>query len=178
MKLLKNIILFFVRLIKFFLIVSTILLALVFGFYFLFLSESNIDLKNQPNIKDWIGKTFILNQGVFIYQFSDEKQNRYYLGSLPKDVIPPSTLEDFLENSEKWDYFNSSWRRPLMPGTEFKITRIYLNKAPLVGRFIIIEALLLNGDYKNQKVLADFLFKYKNEPYSITGFSDNIVAIE
>ncbi len=178
MKLLKNIILFFVRLTKFFLIVCTIFLALIFGFYFLFLSESTIDLKNEPNIKVWVGKKFTIKQGVFIYQFYREKKNRYYIESLPNYVIPPLTLQEFLENSERWDFFNSSWRRPLMPGTEFKITKIYLHRVPLVGRFIIIEAILLNGDYKNQKVLADFLFKYKNEPYSITGFDRNIVAIE
>ncbi len=169
---------FLVKLSKYFLIVCSILAALIFSLYFLFLSESTMDLKNEPNIKDWIGKKFTINQGVFIYQFYREKKNRYYIESLPNNVIAPSTLQEFLENSEKWDFFNSSWRRPLMPGTEFKITKIYLHRVPLVGRFIIIEAVLLNGDYKNQKVLADFLFKYKNDPYSITGFNCNIVAIE
>ncbi len=169
---------FFVKLTKFFLIIFIILLAIILSFYFLFLSESIVDLKNEPHIKDWIGKKFIINQGVFIYQFYREKKNKYFIESLPNGVIPPSTLQEFLENSEKWDYFNSSWRRPLMTGTEFKITKIYLHRVPLVGSFIIIEAVLLNGDYKNQKVLADFLFKYKNEPYSITGFDRNIVAIE
>lgn len=178
MKLLKNIILFFAKLNKFFLIVCTIFFALVFGFYFLFLSESTVDLKNEPNIKGWIGKKFSVNQGVFIYQFYGEKKNKYFIESLPNHVIPPLTLQEFLENSEKWDYFNSSWRRPIMPGTEFKITKIYLHRVPLVSSFIIIEAVLLNGDYKNQKVLAEFLFNRKYEPYSITGFNHNIVAIE
>lgn|GEM_PF-6595898 len=77
------------------------------------------------------------------------------------------STEEFLIDPEKWDYFSNSWYRPIFPGIKLKITKIIKHVTPAAGTYLIVEAVILNGEYKNFKASKEGLFEYNHSSYQI-----------
>jgi hypothetical protein len=130
----------------------------IYAFYFIFLSEREIDLKNDPVIKEWIGKKFELKKGVFIHKYNISKG--FYLKIPGIDGWLPSNIEEYDKDPEMWQT-NYPWVRSILPGTHLRITRIYREVTPAVADMLIIEVAILDGPYKGYHASAQYLFDYE-----------------
>lgn len=166
-----------IKLLKFLILVTLGFGVLILLFYYVFLSESKIDLKNDPLISKWIGKEFEITKGVFICKPKDEASAKYHLDILPANISFPSSHDVFLYDPGKWDCFPNNHRYPLMPGEHFKITQIYRRVVPAVGDYLIIEAIILGGDYKDFEVSVTWLFDYSRSerPYRVVGPKEGVL---
>src|ERR1700722_7976451 len=99
-------------------------IVLICVFYFIFLSERNKSLENDPAVKQWIGKDFEIKKGVYILKYDDDRSGRHHL-VLPYNTNFPASVEEFLEDTEAWFYCARAWYRPLMPGSHFRILKIF-----------------------------------------------------
>lgn len=150
------------------------LTALILLAYFIFLSEKDINLAKDPAIKKWINVEFEIQNGIYICKNKYDKQATYHLEPPNTDNFPPS-IEEFLNDPEKWDYFSNSWYRPIFPGIKLKIVKIIKHVTPVVGTYLIVETVILDGEYKNFKASIEGLFEYNHSSYQIFGPKENFL---
>ena len=141
-------------------VLALYLIKLLCAFYHIFLSESKKNLEADPLVKKWIGKEFEIKKGVYILKYKDDRSARYHLTLLDNDTHFLQPVEEFLQNPKAWFSCGQSWYRPVIPGAHFRILKIYKHIKPAVGEFLIIEAIMLDGDYENVKVEINDLFNY------------------
>jgi hypothetical protein len=161
--------------VKFLIKLSLGFIILICIFYFIFLSERNKNLESDLSVKQWIGKTFEIKKGVYIFKFDDNLSGRHHLALPHNNTHFPSNVEEFLKDPETWFYCSESWCRPVMPGTHFRILKIFKHIKPAVGEFLIIEAVMLDGDYKNFRVKINALFNYDLWSFQIFGPKEEFV---
>ena len=149
-------------------------IVLICVFYFIFLSERNKSLENDPAVKQWIGKDFEIKKGVYILKYDDDRSGRHHL-VLPYNTNFPASVEEFLEDTEAWFYCARAWYRPLMPGSHFRILKIFKHIKPAVGEFLNIEAVMLDGDYKKVKLEIKDLFNYDLWSFQIFGPKEEFI---
>lgn len=160
--------------IKFLFKLGICVIALILLVYFIFLSEKDVNLAKDPSIKKWINAEFEIQNGIYICKNKYDVHATYHIESPNTDNFPPST-EEFLIDPEKWDYFPNSWYRPIFPGIKLKITKIIKHITPAVGTYLIVEAVVLNGEYKNFKASIEDLFEYNHSSYQIFGPKENFL---
>ncbi len=150
-------------------------IILICVFYFIFLSESNKSLENDPFTKQWIGKEFKIKKGIYILNYKDDRSGRHHLVLPHSNTNFPPSVEEFLEDPEAWFFCAESWYRPVMPGVHFRILKIYKHIKPAVGEFLNIEAVMLDGDYKNVKLEIKDLFNYNPWSFQIFGPKEEFI---
>jgi hypothetical protein len=154
--------------VKFLFKLSLGFIILICAFYFIFLSERNKSLENDPTVKKWIGEKFEIKKGIYILKYNDDRSGRHHLVLPHNNTNFPASVEKFLEDPEAWFYCAQAWFRPVMPGAHFRILKIFKHIKPAVGEFLIIEALMLDGNYKNVKLEIHDLFNHN--PWSFQVF--------
>lgn len=151
------------------------LIILLCAFYYIVLSESKKNLEADPLVKKWIGKEFEIKKGVYILKYKDDRSARYHLTLLDNDTHFLQRVEEFLQNPKAWFSCGQSWYRPVIPGAHFRILKIYKHIKPAVGEFLIIEAIMLDGDYENVKVEINDLFNYDLWSFQIFGSKEEFI---
>ncbi len=145
------------RVIRFFFKLMVYFFAFCNFFYFIFLAERYVDLKDDEKFRNWLGREFEMKKGVFIHhQFAT---NRFYLEVSTAAESFPQNIDEYLQSPEKWGNGTEDWRQPVIPGTRFKIERIYIDQKPAVVSIFIIQAVIVNGIHKNLRVQAREIFK-------------------
>lgn len=159
--------------IKFFFRVIIGLIVFIVAFWFIFLSDRQIDLKNDEAIKKWIGKEFQVKEGVFLYKCSDSKKLNIDIPGRNSGI--PASIEAYYEDTKAWPSRDRnshktgqrgsthfSWIEPLVGGTHLRISRIYRFIRPAVGDILIIEVEILDGPCKGYYAGAEYLFHYED----------------
>ncbi len=164
-----------IRLLKFFL--KSCILAFVFfvAIDYFFLREKKVDLSDKTDFKKLIGATFEMKQDTFLYkQYEDQN---FHLGISQEKTWLPENTEEYLNDLKRGESTpNYVWHQErfqaihlLPPGTQFRITGIFRFEKPLVGDYLAIEIVILNGPYEGRHAQAQGLFNYNVEPYEVIG---------
>jgi len=151
------------------------MLILFVSFNSLFLRDKKINLSDETNFKKWIGEIFEIKQDAFLYKL--HKDQNFHLGISKGETWLPESTEEYLDDFKRWQSSpNYVWNEErflaihlLTSGTRFKITGIFQFERPLVGDYLAIEIVILDGPYKGHNAHAQGLFNYKVEPYEIIG---------
>jgi hypothetical protein len=162
-----------IRLFKFFLKLCIFVFIFFTSIDYFFLREKKVDLSNEPDFKKWVGITYEIKQDAFLYKQHDSLN--FHLGMSQEKTWLPVDTEDYLSDFNRWKSIpNYVWHKErfqaihlLILGTQFKITGIFRFERPLVGDYLAIEIVILDGPYEGHNAQAQALFSYNVEPYEI-----------
>ena len=129
------------------------------------------DRSYEPNLKKWIGKSFQLNEPVFMYRTSGWD----HILEVPNhDGRLTRNFDEMRADPGRYNKEVFSSLFLLEPGTRFKIMKVFDRTTWSGGPHLDIKAKLLSGPQAGKKVLASYLFQHDLANTQIFGPRDNI----
>jgi len=112
-----------------------------------------------------IGRTYALKQDVFIFSADfDYSKVRHELNVPGKNQNGPRSIEAYRQGDKrKW----RSLKGVIEAGTNLRVTRLELLKAPVIGHFIRVEADILNGEFSGTPVGIKFISNNEYAPVRV-----------
>lgn len=133
------------------------------------------DRSHEPNMKPWIGRSFQLDEPIFMYRtdgWYHELEIPRYDGQLPND------LDEFRAHPTEYGSTTFSSLYLLEPGTKFKIIKIVNSSTWVVGPYLDIKAIILSGPQADKKVLVTYLFDRNFKEKNISGPKSGILITQ